>query len=247
MSFLKKLFPGSKSASKSQGLANSRNSRAPRVRIGPLHEASFSSPGLTSTLGLGNLSVSGVGLIRTGNEPVPEVGTVLQGRMKLGWREFDCSMRLVRSTPQILGCAFETPSIEFTKWIHDYFEIELTATTLTRAPASVLQADPNGAPNWLHGSNQCEVYFVARPDGSLASFNMSFFGNYIEGADGKKTRFGKVEGSEDSDKPSYKESSLIRWDASIAVDLKSVAKQFISHLESLSESERAALLRGIED
>lgn len=220
--------------------------RAPRVRLLPLHEIFFwrTEPLPETRVEIANISTTGVGLLRETGIEWPKSGDFAHGEIDLRGQRYPVKIKIAHSSAMILGCSFEDNQAAIRDMVHRYFEYEIAALTLYKANPEVLQAVPDGVPHWLHARNNCELYFVTRSDQTVR-FNISFFGNYVEGGREMPTRFGQVVEGENTEKPSHKGSSLVRWDSRLAKDLVVPIIRFVENVEHLTFEQRKEIVEMI--
>jgi len=211
--------------------------RAPRIQLTALHDIKLlrSDPPAEGPIGIANLSISGIGLLKKEAPSWPAPQSIIKGDLTLdsAKEKIPLEMLTVHISEQIVGCAFLDPGNSLLrKTILRYFEAELAALTMTRVPDAMLQQDESGQPSWYHGENNCELYLTSNSQG-ISHFNLCFFGNYFEGGQGQKTRFGHVIEDSFIDKPKYKGSSLIDWKTQPQEDLLATARKLVKNIPEL--------------
>jgi hypothetical protein len=215
----------------------------PRVRLSEISDVAFEASGLAPKLA--NISLTGVGFLKATASGWPGVGAELPGRLRLFDRSFDVSIRVIHYTGLIAGCAFQGKLLELQRAIREFFKMELAALNMVKAPADVLQAVPDGLPMWFGGRNNCELFLVLdRSDPhSIIRFQLSFFGNFIEGGRDAATRYGVVVREEEKGSPQYKGSDLVRWQNRFPSEMNAAIERFLQHILELEDSAREQLVR----
>lgn len=217
--------------------------RHARVKLVALHAVSFELGDDAKKINLLNLSISGMGLL---TEELPsglKNDDLIEGLLICGTQKAKINARVVYVGKQITGCQFVGHDAEVNKLIQSYFSLELSALTMISVRPELLQEDPDGTPHWIHGKNNCELFFVTQGN-RVIRFNLTFFGNYIEGAEEAKAKYGQIMEEDDGlGKPRHKASALIRWDAQLAAQLEPYALRFLSSVPHLEEEYRKELSR----
>lgn len=219
----------------------------PRVKLVALHAVSFELADTNQKCELANLSISGMGLF-TG-KPGLELKNddLIEGYLICGTQKAKVSARVVYVGKPITGCQFVGHDAEVNKLIQSYFSLELSALTMISVKPELLQEDPDGTPHWIHGKNNCELFFISRGD-EVIRFNLTFFGNYIEGGKLMKPKYGQIMEEDDGlGKPRHKSSALIRWDSELAAQLEPYAHRFLASVPHLEEPYKSALSRMLSE
>ncbi len=228
-----------------------------RVRVTPLHSVRYELADAKQVWELGNLSLSGAGLLcgalaapGAPDGPASEltIEKRLEGFLRLRDQLLPAPAKVVRVDPLLVGIEFEAPSALLKAGVLRFFELEFLAVEMVRADPKLLQTVPDGVPYWFHGRNGCELFFVMTPDASeLLRFELSFFGNQVEGGKGISPRFGELIADEESevDRPTYKSSPVIRWNSSYARETAELAVRLVNGIEKLDPRHRARLLAGL--
>lgn len=220
-----------------------------RVKLVPLHSAGFELPKEGSaesrTIELANLSISGMGLftehLLSGQNSGLKNDDLIEGNLICGTQKAKVSARVVHIGKTITGCQFVGHDSDVNKLVQSYFSLELSALSMISVKPELLQEDPDGVPHWIHGKNNCELFFVSQGE-RVIRFNLTFFGNYIEGGEKMKAKYGQIVEEEDGlGKPRHKSSALIRWDAELAAQLEPYALRFLASVPHLEEAHRNAL------
>ena len=260
MGLLGKLF---KNEAPKGGRDQSSGRTAPRVPLTSLHRVSFheEKPSSGRVLAIANISTSGVGFLRESASSWPPAGSVLEGRLEVpaaGGRQAGVPARakIVHGidSGRVVGCAFVPEAggniLAVQRLVRDYFRIELAALNMIHAPEDVLAAEPDGAPHWFHGKNNCELHYVSAKEDRdrLLRFQISFFANFVDGDDTGPVRYGAVVEDLDSgeSKPRHKSAALVRWQEPFPPEMVEPIVRFISTIQGLPPSIRASLVGRIE-
>jgi hypothetical protein len=217
-----------------------------RVTLVALHAVIFelidtANAGLVRQVELANLSISGMGLFTEKMPPGLKSDDLIEGYLVCGTQKAKVSARVVHIGKTVTGCQFVGHDAEVNKLVQSYFSLELSALTMISVKPELLQEDPDGTPHWIHGKNNCELFFVSQGN-EVIRFNLTFFGNYIEGGKQMKAKYGQIMEDEGAlGKPRHKSSALIRWDSELAAQLEPYALRFLASVPHLDESHRSTL------
>ena len=223
-----------------QAHSGRKHDRAPRIQLLPLHHVRFwlesppvagGAPG-AEAIGLVNLSVTGAAFPKAAQGLLPGPGQDFSGQLELTGEKLPIQLRVVHSSGSSVGCVFLQIPANVQEAVLRYFELELSALSMQKARTESLKQDPDGSPHWFFGKNNCELYFVTQGV-QIVRFHFNFFANYVEGAPGKRARFGRIQEDRSSDKPKYESSSLIRWSARPSFEMNQVALKFLRNIENL--------------
>jgi hypothetical protein len=215
--------------------------RAPRVPLLPLHRVEFRArDGMAaSALRLANISTSGMGLLRDSGDGWPDVGAVISGDLAFEETIHAVSARIVHRSERVVGTAFVAPTPALRALVNRYFQVELEAVSMVETPPDMLQAEADGTPRWLHGANNCELFFVTRVD-EIARFQITIFGTFIEWLGGDNPpRVGEVVEDESATKVRYKGSALVGRLRGSRDELLKIAERFVLGILHLSEAQKA--------
>ncbi len=212
--------------------------RAPRVTLVPLHHIYFDlqEPISCSGIMIANISASGVGFFKDKLKDWPTPGTILSGNLMLQEKIKEVTMTIVRNGSDVVGCHFNETSGDLHVLIDQYFQVELSAMQLGKVDQQYVKKTQNGHVNWYRGSDNCELYTITSKD-KIVSFNLSFFGNYIEFDHNTTLKFGKIS-SEDNDSVHYKGTDLISQQVSIPVEIAESSIKFINNIKELKAEHR---------
>jgi len=214
-----------------------RVDRAPRVQLGALHHISFhqKEPPVSTPLQLANLSTSGVGFMKSSSTTWPSTGSILKGDFLVAGSEIATSLQIVHISAKIVGCRIIENNAEVERMVNDYFNLELSAVRLIPVNPAILKSEPDGKPQWFKGENNCELYVVEKEQ-RLVRYNLSFFGNYIEGSPRTALKYGHiVEDEELKEGPKYKGSSIVRLVSDLPVEIIDLSLKFLTNIESLDK------------
>jgi hypothetical protein len=222
--------------------------RAARIQLGPLNRVDFGviDPAFASTLTIANLSVSGVGFLKSSSPQWPAAGTIIRGALRFQGENLPVAARLVHVSSTVAGCAFVENTEVIRERISRYFRVELTALRMNVVSPKMLKPDPAGMPWWIYGDNNCELYFVTDPANAevIRKFHVAFFGNYVEGTGGSPARFGRIT-EETSVDEIRKGSDVVVWDAEVPASQREEVVRFVENINHLSPGQRAALIASI--
>ncbi|MBI3554987.1 MAG: hypothetical protein HY074_01835 [Deltaproteobacteria bacterium] len=210
--------------------------RGPRLEIHPLSGILFSleDPRYPRIdFEVVNLSEDGIGLC---NAPVikrPSAGSRLSGTMVLPGGRCKTELVVVHASATTIGCSFPQSSGIRTQ-VQQLFALELSAMNLIEVPAGEVKATADGTVRRFRSRNNCELIFVEQ-DQAIVRFQLSFFGNYIEGGAGLKTKFGFLTAT-----------SLVRLVPALSSEVLKSARRFLDHVPQLSPFQRAYLQKSIK-
>jgi hypothetical protein len=213
-----------------------------RVKLLPLHAVRFELDGEEKGVELGNLSVSGMGLYTSDLPSGIKSGDLIQGCLVSSQDRVQVQAKVVYVSRSVTGCQFVEHDTQVNRWVQSYFNLEITALNMISVNPTLLQEDPEGTPHWIHGKNNCELFFISNGD-RVVRFNLTFFGNYVEGGEGVKPKYGQIIEEDGIGKPRHKSAALIRWDASIAEQLEIYATRFLSAIPHLDEVHRKEIAK----
>lgn len=213
--------------------------RATRVQVIPIHGVTLkilSGENSDKTLALSNISASGLGANPHQGMPLPRKGELLQATVLFPSARYPVKIRIAHSSELAMGCAFiEEFSILKNEILH-YFNVELAAKELVEVNSDILKGEPDGAPRLFRGRNNCELFLVEH-EGKIVRFQLSFFGNYIEGGEGLKTKLGFLSSTQ-NEKPKYKGSSIVRLVSELSPEIIHNAMKFVDNIKMLSTEQR---------
>lgn len=206
--------------------------RATRIRLISLHGVQFRMADTGERLELANLSTTGVAFRRKPDRTWPGGLRELRGELEFSDGSVPVRLKVVHQN-EVLGCRFEGETASLIWKIQEYFRLELSAIGMLSVPPDLLQTQPDGKPQWFHGKNNCELYFVTDTENQILRFHLSFFANYIEGAPATPLRFGLLVDDERV-KPGIKRSSTVSWQDRFPPDLMDPILKFVTHVPGLA-------------
>jgi|GEM_PF-4649624 len=221
--------------------------RAARIQLSPLHRlrCKVIVNGQERDSLIANLSASGVGLLTGAQTGWPTPDSLIQGSLEFPNAASPVTVsftaKIIHVSPQVLGAHFEGETDLIREEVRRYFKVELGALRMSKVAPDMLKKDADGEPHWSYGDNGCEIFYLTR-DSKIVRFNLAFFGNYAEGGDGFKTRFGQIVAADTSEKLQYKGNEEIRWDAGVPADLALNAVRFVESVSHLAAGERASII-----
>ena len=220
--------------------------RPPRVNILQLHGIYFDlvEPIKGGALKITNISSTGIGFTRDSLEQWPAAGSIIKGHLYILDQEIAAALKIVHISPEIAGCSIHGSTRPISAILARYFDVELAAINLSQVAPKYLKKPAKGTANWFRGADNCELYMVVDQD-SIISFNITFFGNYIEW-DGKEISFGMIYGNPLSDGPTFKSSELINPLRSIPEEISLGAIKFINNIKELKQKQRECLKNILE-
>ncbi len=155
--------------------------RPARVRMLPLHGVVFHrldgpKPALLKIL---NLSVSGIGLENAASAVWPATGAILTGKLIRGNDTIALKLKLMRKTPQVVGCAFVEAPPTLRSQIDVWFGLEIAASKMADNSANIPTTHDAGEAHHFVGDNGCELFYV-EDAGQVRVWHVAFFGNRVE-------------------------------------------------------------------
>lgn len=213
--------------------------RAPRVQITALHGVEFKENQEGKNLQLVNLSITGVGFLRSSIENWPSSGSVVKGELVFSDRKVQVEAQIVHVSEEIVGCQFQGDLSLIREVVPRYFQLELSALKLVRVKRELLKDEEDGDPLWFRGSDNCELFLVEK-GGDWVRFNLVFFGNHFEGTRAGKIQYGQVV-EDEPDELQHKSSHLIRQVSSVSQEVIEGAVRFVQNISELPQSYRESL------
>jgi hypothetical protein len=129
--------------------------------------------------------------------------------------------------------------------VEAYFAAELEAQKLCEVNPMILKREPDGNPRLFRSGDTCELFLVVEDGGRLVRYQMSFLGNYIEGAAGARARFGFVYGDADKKAVSHPASSLVQLIDHTPGDVANLGARFVTCVPGLTDSHRETILASL--
>jgi hypothetical protein len=220
--------------------------RDSRVVVVPLESLTFrfTSKPVLGTCPVLNISTNGLGLLRARGQLFPGPGEVLRGVLVFPNREVDVEIKIVHLGPMIVGCQFIDLSENGLKQVEAYFAAELSGMGLTAVNPAILKKEPLGKPRLYRGRNNCELFFVEHK-GKVIRFELSFFGNFIEGNSDGRVRFGYLEDDDRGSKARYKGTTLVRLVSGMPRETVDAACRLVDHVTELEPELRDQIIGAI--
>lgn len=216
-------------------------SRDKRIRILPLHEILFTLDDSSEKIELVNLSITGAGLLKESREEWPPVGSVLSGEFTYRKTRYPVEMHIKHINSNIIGCDFsETHRDSMRKLVTSYFDIELNALQLVKIDSQYIKQRYDGESSWFRGADNCEIFLVEN-ENNIIYFNMSFFGNYIEGGEDKSISVSNVIDDDGEGKISTKKSDLVQQIDDSSSEILTHALKFVANANALTARQKSSL------
>ena len=233
------MFKKLKGIFKKEDKSKTTAERHTRVQVVPFYDVTLNvlDQGKSEKiLKVANLSASGVGAIPEAGMQLPNKGDRMTGSMVFPDGKFPVTMKVAHASDLAIGCAFVEEFTNLKNEILRYFSVELAAKELVEVNADILKSEPDGAPRLFRGRKNCELFLVEN-DGKIVRFQLSLFGNYIEGGEGLKTKLGFLASAQD-EKPKYKGTSLVRLVSEFSPEILSNATKYVENIQALSSEQR---------
>lgn len=240
MSILSKIFGRAETQNDSDSKRTLRL-RSDRICIHPLRQIYFRRNLDGLALEIGNLTMSGVGLVYIDDLAEPQKGAILEGCFLFERIEYPVILKVIHHTGRILGCSFQGDLSQLSEFFSRYLSFELEGIRLEQVNPAVLKQERIGTPQWFKGNDQSELFFV-EDEGHIVRFELSFLGNYLEWQENKHVRHGLVVRDEDIGKSKHKASELIVWKDS-SEEITELARRFVMNIRDLSEKNKSELVR----
>lgn len=196
-------------------------------------------------LGVANLSITGLSFY-----PAIELDRLIKrnttffGQLVLPTARFPLELKIVHTDNGVVGCAFQGEYSQVQNEIRRFFAHEIAALEMVEVKREILKDEPDGDPRLFRGRNNCELFLVEK-NGQLVRFQLSIFGNYIEGGKGLRTRVGTL--VPESQRNKYKGSTLVRLVSELPPEMKDAALKFIDHVPTLGQVEREIIRAAVLD
>jgi hypothetical protein len=209
------------------------------VRLLSLHNMAFraQNPRLGEDLKLISASTSGVGFLKNSSTVWPAKGSSIDGELVIEGSWYPHKLRVAYFSDVVVGCAFQNPAPEFLQLLRRHFEAEFSALELQEVNPKLLRHQGEGEMRAFLGDN-CEVSFVSGPAG-IERFQLIFLGNYVEGGERLRTRFGSL--LDNFESSFTRESDLIEWDEFPSEELIDMSLRFVENIGALGRAERKAI------
>jgi hypothetical protein len=172
---------------------------------------------------------------------------VLDLQLRLGVQTFALQARVTFVREGVGGLEFQSPPMELGLHIRKLFDLELNSLKMTEIRTELLKQDPLGPTRCWMGDRNCEFLLVTSPSGELLRFQVSFFGNLVEGAPGRSPR---IEQIADEDQrgggAGYRGSTVVQRSNRSVDELMPELARFIEHIEGLDPGLRAQVLTALK-
>jgi hypothetical protein len=172
--------------------------RAPRVRLMSVQGVSF-HPDPELNLGspvLADVSASGLAFQNVSFFRPVKIGDQIPGMLKVRDKEFEVTVEIVRSEDDVVAGPFHDVSIGLAEALTLLFGKELEAVRMKRIDPNVMKQPATGQAVWLRSGN-AELY-VHTDENKVLSFQLGFFGFYVELEEDKPLFIGSNPPREDS-------------------------------------------------
>jgi len=217
--------------------------RAPRLRLEPIRHVTVDllDQDRAGQIHIGNLSTSGIGLLRPPDLVLPEPGTRLAARLAIRDSLTEVGLELVHVTRSIAGCRFLEKLGAIRGLIARHFQSEIAAMDLAEVRASLIRPQPDGEARWFRSGTGCELYLV-HSQGRIARFSLTLFGNLIEMSTGGVVTYGRImEEENDSGDGLKRLADLVRFEPFIPEEIRQSARRFLWNIPGLPEEFRCFL------
>lgn len=230
---------------KSQGSGKEKISRARRMTMIPVHSVEFQTAEGVA-LPLVNLSLTGIGFLRSSRVSWPIEGDILSGTLSIQGEAMSCSVRVAHISETTVGCEFVDGKESLKNQLVSFFRVELDGTQVREVKPSALQPAENGVPHWFRSPNGSEVFLLE--DGQrVIEFYLSFLGYYIESENGESVRMGRLLAEDESRGLTYTSSSeLVQWVSDATLEEIQLAIRFIESIDDLSPQWKNQIQRCLE-
>jgi hypothetical protein len=159
----------------------------------------------------------------------------------LGVASHPVRLSVVRVSEQLIGARFDDPGFEVTWAISHYFDLEIVAARLNPVRAEMLKPEPDGTPHWFQGNNNCDLFYVSSGR-EVLGFQLTVFGNYVEGGREKPLRFGSLFEEENDDGPRYRGATLVGRKRASDEVVVSLAERLVTGIKGLDPEHFRAIL-----
>jgi hypothetical protein len=218
--------------------------RAPRVVIVPFFPLRFITDD-GSHFDIANISTSGIGFQRAAFATSPEIGSSLQGTLRLQDKSYPLSLRILNVSAAVVGSIIEPANSDYSRDLNSHLEVELSAVAARKIDPKLLKEDPSGKPHWFVGKqNSCELFLVEQ-DGKLKNFHCTIWGHYFESKALGHQRFGVISQATSSSSNIYPQSTLVEDVAEPTPELHEMVIRFIANIPNLEKPLREQLVERI--
>lgn len=221
--------------------------RTARVELHPLTGITFNlsdrDGARGATFPLTNISTEGMGLARATGQEWAVVGAEIRGTIDLRGRRFPVACTIVHTSPLSVGCrfSFNKEAGELWTMVSDELAFEVAGGRLVEQ-RTARKTEPGGSTSRVFKDSGQNELFLLEKDGELQTFQLSFFGNYLEGGRGQEMRFGYLHGNAAglvSEKP---DASTVYLVSRIPNEVRDSALRFVSGVSALDAQLRESVL-----
>lgn len=213
--------------------------RGPRVELHPLINVFFKRAdwaGKPPHL-LANFSRNGVGVIRNAMDEWPGLGETVDGHLLINGTEHALSFAIAHVAKGVIGGKVIGDATLALREIAKAFPVEVAAAQMTEVNPKILKPEGEGTPRLFRNPESCELFLIA--DGPrVKRFELSFFGNYIEGSESARTKVGFLWNDEPAAKPQHKGSSTVRLSSRLSPETIEIALRLIAMVPGLENAHR---------
>jgi hypothetical protein len=134
--------------------AVAKRKRAPRIHLMPMHNVTFRRKDRdgSKAVKVSNVSAAGIGFIRSSAQSWPAQGAMIEGMLSIGGREMPIQAKVMRITPEVVGCAIDTAKYDLDDLLAHHFDRELSALEMKEADPIPLRGAPAGKVRRLVGA-----------------------------------------------------------------------------------------------
>jgi len=214
-----------------------------RVSVGPIHQITFRvKDGNDYHDGvLLNISYGGLGFR---SFKVLEVGMTIDAVLGINDNLFEVSLIVEHVRPTMIGTSFATYSPALIIELGKYFNAEIHGLSLIEVNENLLRHTDEGKSHFFRAQN-CEIFYVENSN-RLIRFEITFYGNYIEGEPGFPARFGYLDEAPVATGMHHKGSTLIQTsDASDSETIQEIHR-FVINSDKIPEILRVQIAEIIE-
>ena len=220
--------------------------REPRIKAFALHNVSFRpDQDPTNVFLIANISSGGIAFIRNKSVENLQVGSDVRGILIISEDSLPISMKVLRLSPEVVACKFNSENVSLEKLLRKYFDIEIAAMKMLKMKTEFLEPSPDGIPVCFNGQNHNKLYFIESGE-TVTYFEFSFFGNYIKGVKGRKLNYGNLVTSDLRQSIRYSESNLVNKSLNISDDIKNTAISFLENIEQIKSSHRSEIVEAVK-
>lgn len=216
--------------------------RIPRVQLHPLLNVYFHRADVQGKPPhiLANFSRNGVGIVRNMMDEWPSVGSKVDGHLEISGTRHPLSFEIAHTSSGTIGGKVLGDTTLALRELAKAFPVEVAAAQMAEVNRDILKPEPDGSPRLFRNPDSCELYIVTSED-RLLRFQLSFFGNYIEGNEAARIKVGFLWSDDPSQKPQYKGSSTVRLSSKIPIETIDIARRLVEIIPGLESHHRIAI------